>query len=152
MFPVRALTLCDPMDCSPQGSSVHGILQTILQWVAIPFSRGCSHPSDLNRVSCIAGRFFTIKMPPPPTPPHLHRYCIHGFNQPGMENIWEKILENSRKHNLNLPHTGNCLYNSYMENSAVTTGLEKVSFHPNPKEEQCHRMFKLVHDCTHFTC
>ena len=34
------LTLCDPMDCSPPGSSVHGILQSrILEWVAIPFSR-----------------------------------------------------------------------------------------------------------------
>ena len=37
------LTLCDPMDCSPPGSSVHGILQTgILEWLAIPFSRGSS--------------------------------------------------------------------------------------------------------------
>ena len=37
------LTLCDPMDCSPPGSSVHGILQArILEWVAIPFSRGSS--------------------------------------------------------------------------------------------------------------
>ena len=36
-------TLCDPMDCSPPGSSVHGILQArILGWVAIPFSRGSS--------------------------------------------------------------------------------------------------------------
>ena len=35
------LTLCDPMDCSPPGSSVHGILQArILEWVAMPFSRG----------------------------------------------------------------------------------------------------------------
>ena len=34
------LTLCDPIDCSPIGSSVHGILQTrILEWVVIPFSR-----------------------------------------------------------------------------------------------------------------
>ena len=39
------LTPCDPMDCSPPGSSVHGILQArILEWVAIPFSRGSSHP------------------------------------------------------------------------------------------------------------
>ena len=39
------LTLCNPMDCSPPGSSVHGILQTrILVWVAIPFSRGLSDP------------------------------------------------------------------------------------------------------------
>ena len=37
------VTLCDPMDCSPPGSSVYGILQaSILDWVAIPFSRGSS--------------------------------------------------------------------------------------------------------------
>ena len=39
------LTLCDPMDCSPSGSSVLGILQArILEWVAMPFSRGSSQP------------------------------------------------------------------------------------------------------------
>ena len=38
------------------------------------------------------------------------------------------------------------------ENSAVATGLEKVSFHSNPKEAQCQRMFKLPHNCTHFIC
>ena len=38
-----------------------------------------------------------------------------------------------------------------LENSAVTTGLEKVSFHSNPKEGQCQRMFKLLYSCTHFT-
>ena len=36
-----------------------------------------------------------------------------------------------------------------LENSAVATGLEKVSFHSNPKERQCQRMFKLPHNCTH---
>ena len=40
-------TLCDPLDCSPSVSSVHGILQAkILEWVAIPFSRGSSQPRD----------------------------------------------------------------------------------------------------------
>ena len=39
-----------------------------------------------------------------------------------------------------------------LENSAVATGLEKVSFHSNPKEGQCQRMFKLSHSCTHLTC
>ena len=57
------LTLCDPVDCSPPGSSVHGILQAIiLEWVAMPSSRGSSCPRDqthVSRVSCIAGRFFT---------------------------------------------------------------------------------------------
>ena len=55
------VTLCNPMDCSLSGSSVHGILQArILEWVAIPFSRGTSRLRDWTQVSCIAGRFFTI--------------------------------------------------------------------------------------------
>ena len=54
-------TLCDPMDCSPPGSSVHGILQaTILEWVAIPFSRGSSQSRDWTQISCVAGSLFTI--------------------------------------------------------------------------------------------
>ena len=55
------LTLCNPMDYNPPGSSVHGILQArILGWVAIPFSRGSSQPRDWTQVSQIAGKFFTI--------------------------------------------------------------------------------------------
>ena len=47
-----------PMDCSPPGSSVHGILQArTLQWVAIPSFRGSSQPRDQTQVSCLAGRF-----------------------------------------------------------------------------------------------
>ena len=38
-----------------------------------------------------------------------------------------------------------------LENSAVVTGLEKVTFHSNPKERQCQRMLKLPHNCTHLT-
>ena len=38
-----------------------------------------------------------------------------------------------------------------LENSAVATGLEKVSFHSNPKERQCQRMLKPPHNCTHLT-
>ena len=54
------LTLCDPLDCSPPGFSVHGMLQTrILEWVAISFSRGSYRPRDRSQVSCTAGRFFT---------------------------------------------------------------------------------------------
>ena len=41
------------------GSSVHGILQEIQEWVAIPFSRGSSHLRDQTWVSCITSRFFT---------------------------------------------------------------------------------------------
>ena len=54
------LTVCNSMDCSPLGSSVHGISQArILEWVAIPFSRGSSWPRDRTQVFCIAGGFFT---------------------------------------------------------------------------------------------
>ena len=49
------------MDCSPPGSSVHWIFQArILEWFAIPFSRGSSWPRDWIQVSCIAGRWFTL--------------------------------------------------------------------------------------------
>ena len=47
-------TLCDPMDCSPPGSSVHGIFQArVLEWVAISFSSRSSQPRDWTHVSCI---------------------------------------------------------------------------------------------------
>ena len=52
-----------PMDCSPPGSSVHGIVQArILEWVAVPFSRGPSQPRDgtcVSYVSCIGRQVFT---------------------------------------------------------------------------------------------
>ena len=66
-------TLCDPMDCSPPGSSVHGIFQArVLEWVAIAFSRGPSGPRDRAPVSCITGRHFTVRAPGKP----LSSLCI----------------------------------------------------------------------------
>ena len=60
LFTQSCLTLCDPMDWSPPGSSVHGILQAkILEWVAISFSRGSSRPRDQTLLCCIAGRLLT---------------------------------------------------------------------------------------------
>ena len=65
-------TLCDPMDCSLPDSSVHGILQArILEWVAMPFSRGSSQPRNQTQVSCIsctAGRFSTAEPSGKPKP------------------------------------------------------------------------------------
>ena len=64
------LTLCDPMDCSPPGSSVHGILQAgILEWIALLSSRGSSWPRVWTQVSCgscTAGGFFTTELPGKP--------------------------------------------------------------------------------------
>ena len=54
-------TLCDPMDCSPPGSTVHGILQAkVLEWVASSFSRGSSWPRDRTQVSHISDRCFNL--------------------------------------------------------------------------------------------
>ena len=54
-------TLCDPVDCSLPGSSVHWIFQAIvLEWIAISFSRGSSQPRDRTWVSCIVDRRFTV--------------------------------------------------------------------------------------------
>ena len=56
------LTLCESMDWSPPGSSVHGILLArILEWVAIPFSRGSSGPGDRTQFSSNASRFVTVR-------------------------------------------------------------------------------------------
>ena len=54
-------TLCDPMDWSLSGSSIHGILQArILEWVAVSFSRGYSWPRDRTQLSHIAGTHFNL--------------------------------------------------------------------------------------------
>ena len=52
---ISHVRLCDLMDCSLPGSSVHGILQArVLEWVAVPFSRGSSWPRNRSQDSCIA--------------------------------------------------------------------------------------------------
>ena len=61
LFTQLCLTLCDTMDHSPSGSSLHGILQArTLEWVAIPYSKGSSWARDGPWVCYIAGRFFAI--------------------------------------------------------------------------------------------
>ena len=71
-------TLCNPVDCSPPGSSVCGVLQArILEWVAMPSSRGSPWPRDWTCVSfdsCIAGGFFTTELlGKPPNNPNMHK-------------------------------------------------------------------------------
>ena len=93
LVPQSCPTLCDPMDCSPPGSSVHGLLQArILEWVAIPFSSGSSHPKDQTQVSHIAGRFFTSEPPGKPRWPTgtlkdaLTTIIQHSFGSPSYSN------------------------------------------------------------------
>ena len=67
--------LCDPLDCSLPGSSVHGILQArILEWVAISYSRGSSQPRDRTYVSCLHllhGQADSLPLEPPGKPTYL---------------------------------------------------------------------------------
>ena len=60
MVTALCLTLCDPLDCSPLGSSIHRISQArILEWVALPFSRGSSWLRYRICIPALAGRFST---------------------------------------------------------------------------------------------
>ena len=62
-----ATTLCSPMDSSPPGSSVHGILQArTLEWVAMPAFRGSFQPRNRTQVSHIASTLFTSEPPEKP--------------------------------------------------------------------------------------
>ena len=77
-------TLCNPMDCTPPGSSVHGILQArILECVAMPSSRGSSQTRDQNLLRltspAMAGRFFSTSAPWEALPRHHHCYKF-GFS------------------------------------------------------------------------
>ena len=71
-------TLCDPMDCNLPGSSVRGVLQArMLEWGAMPSSRGSSRPryrTWVSSISCIAVRFFTTK---PPRKPYKGFYLLN---------------------------------------------------------------------------
>ena len=63
--------LCDSLDCSPPGSSVHGVFQaSILEWVATSFSRGSSRPKDQTHVSCVSwiGRWVLLPLSHPELP------------------------------------------------------------------------------------
>ena len=89
-------TLFDPLDCSPLRSSVHGILQArILEWVAVPSSRGSPQHRDRTGVSCIAGGFLTIRVT------REDHFSFHRTLEIQNENIlklnsaggWERVLE-----------------------------------------------------------
>ena len=91
------LTLCNPMDCSPPGSSVHGILQARkLEWVAISSFSRSSQPRDRSQVSHIAGRFFTIwATREAHIYPHFH--CSVQFSHSIVSNcLWPHGLQHAR--------------------------------------------------------
>ena len=101
------LTLCDSMNCSPPGRSVHGILQArISEWIAIPFFRGSSWPRDwtwVSCISCIVGRFFITE--PPAKPLHLSRalnFFFYFSCWTAADFIWSQDIVDGRKLIVNL--------------------------------------------------
>ena len=102
-------TLCDTLDCSLPGSSVHGILQArILEWVAIPFFRGSSltsQPRDQTWASHIAGRFL------PSEPPGKPAHPISSTN---------KLLLPSRPPFLSVKEWGNLSHSLKLHKAAIS--------------------------------
>ena len=93
LFATPWTTLCDPVDCSPPGSSIHGILQVrILEWVAISFSRGSSGSRDQTPVSRTSGRRFNALYN------SLYKYKKRSLvvqmvkNLPAMQETWVQFL------------------------------------------------------------
>ena len=75
-------TLCDPMNCSPLGSSVHGISQARrLEWVAISFSGWSSQPWNQTHAFCRAGRFFSTESTGKPQATVLQYFVLSCFNK-----------------------------------------------------------------------
>ena len=94
------LTLCDPIYCSPPSSSVYKSLQArILDWVAIPFSRGSSWPRYRIWVSCIAGRFFSFwAIREAPRPPSTLMGTLYSLNLGRMISTTESLPRFSASH------------------------------------------------------
>ena len=103
-------TLCNHTDCSPPGSSVHGILQAgIPEWVVVLFSRGSSWPRDQTQVSCIAGKFFTTE--PLEEPRYVYREAYRWISPSWALFSWEGLSPKQlrRKSLFYLPQDGKLL-------------------------------------------
>ena len=128
------LTLCDPMDCSPPGSSVHGILPArILQWVAIPFCRRSSWSRDWTWVSCIAGRFFTIWATREALvrPMFISKVCVcRGcfYSKMDMKGRWQRSIPHAPHYGFWAPHA--CPSHQPPGKARGSLGKLMLSHHP----------------------
>ena len=86
------LTLCNPIDCSPPGSSVHGILQArTLEWVAFPFSRGLSDPRIKPKSPELQADFLPLE-PHQRSPMMLIRWCYFKSSQPALQGTYTSYI------------------------------------------------------------
>ena len=116
-------TVCDPVDCSLPGSSVHGILQArILEWVAISFSRGSSRPRDQTQVFCIAGRRFRACWD---LRDHLSQYLVLQQRKLMSEALrwFGHLLHYLKRQNCSFNAARKCLNSSSMSNEGKGTHI-----------------------------
>ena len=92
-------SLCDTMDCSPQGSSVHGILQArILEWVAMPSSRGSSLPRHWTRLLCaLHWQAGSLPLVPPGKPESRYHFCLIHLSESLAQTFTHKYLVINKK-------------------------------------------------------
>ena len=122
------LTLCDPIECSPPGSSVHRFFQArILEQVAISFSRGSSQPRDWTQASHIADRRFTVWAPEKPQS-SMYKHNSHtsfgvdiGFQ---LLSIYLTNCWNTSDHSLTICGTGR-LFTKWLHHSAFISAVYK---------------------------
>ena len=88
-------TLCNTMDCSLPGSSVHGILQSkILEWVDLPSSRGSFQPRDRTFISCILHlQVGSLPLAPPGKPPKLLSFVLFRIHQSGSDRLYTMVIK-----------------------------------------------------------
>ena len=94
-------TLCNAMDCGPQGSSVHGILWVrVLEWVAMPSSRGSSLPqlqTYVSYVSCIRSQAGSLPLAPPGKPESRYHFCLIHLSESLAQTLTHKYLVINKK-------------------------------------------------------
>ena len=135
-------TLCNPMDCSPPGSSVYGILQArILEWVAISFSRGSFWPRDrthVSHVSCVGSWVLFTTSAPPNIWEHKTSYCAQSRKGPPPElNHTGTWISDFQPHDLNWETTFLCCYLSHFDMVFCHEKLSHLTHqHTIPKERK----------------
>ena len=141
------LTLCDPIDSSPPGSPVPGILQArTLEWAAISFSNAWKWKVKVKALSRVwpSATPWTAAFQAPPSMGFSRQEYWSGvpLPSPGIPAELFQILKDDAIKELH----------SICQQIWKTQQWPQVSLHSNPKERQCQRTFKFPYNCTHFTC
>ena len=122
---------CDPMDCSPPGSSVHGILQArVLEWGAVSSSRRSSRSRGRTCVSCIAGRFFPLGSPLCPHAYSVSRLLVWNIWVYDELHLW--LLTHLLQKHIWCIMSQSAFSAHWMQNRSLWTGLLKHYHHQNP--------------------